>query len=391
MPPESVYLDNAATTPVLPEVRDAMLPYLGAAFGNPSSAHALGRAARVAIERARRQVAGALGADPAAIVFTSGGTEAGNLAVLGRALAARRAGAPFSAVVSAIEHKAILAAGHAVEELGGTCVELPVDDGGRLDRAALDAALRRGPAVVSVMWVNNEIGVVQDATAIAHRCAEAGVWFHSDAVQALGKIPCTFRDFPPTAMLSVSAHKIGGPKGVGALVLPDPKAVDPLVRGGGQQGGVRPGTENVAGIVGFGVAAEMADGNLDAARAHAQALRDTFEAGVQAIIPDATINAAGVPRAPHIANVVIPGTDSEAMLMHLDLAGICCSSGSACSTGSISASHVLTAIGLPTDLATASLRFSFGPQNTHADVDRVLQALPSIVAKVRRLASVLRA
>jgi len=389
MPAPAVYLDNAATTPVLPEVRDVMAPFLGAeAFGNPSSPHRFGRAARAAVEQARRQVAEAVGADPAWVYFTSGGTEADNLAVFGAALAARAGGRPFAVAVSDIEHKAVHGAAHAVKGLGGSVTELRVHTDGVVNVDTLTAALATGVAVAAVMWVNNETGVVQQIRPFAERCADAGAWLVSDAVQALGKTPCAITDLRRT-MLALSAHKIGGPKGVGALVLPDPKAVQPLIRGGGQQLGVRPGTENVPGIVGFGLAAELAARDLDGRRRHFAALRAAFEDGLRRAVPDAVVHAADATRAPHISSVAIPGTDSEAMLMHLDLAGICCSSGSACTTGAVTPSHVLTAMGVPQDVAIATLRFSFGTQNTMADVERLLDVLPRVVAKVRDLGKVL--
>ncbi|HKI96452.1 MAG TPA: cysteine desulfurase family protein [Gemmatimonadales bacterium] len=384
-----IYLDNAATTPVREEVREAMLPFLGTdAFGNPSSAHRVGRTARAAVEQARRQVATAVGAEPAQVFFTGGGTEADNLAILGTALAARARGAPFRVAVTAIEHKAVLGAAHAVEALGGDAVILPVDAAGRVDLDALDAVLADGIAVVSAMWVNNEVGIVQDVAGLAARCSAAGTPFHTDGVQALGKVPVDLRTLPHT-ILTISAHKISGPKGVGAIVLENKTLVHPLLHGGGQQSGVRPGTENVPGIVGFGRAAELAVAELDATRRQMAELQDTFERGVLAAVPDAQVNAAAAERAPHISNVAIPGTDSEAMLMHLDLAGICCSAGSACSTGSTAPSHVLTALGIPEQVAKASLRFSFGHQSTAADVDAALAALPPVAAKVRRLGTLL--
>ena len=381
----AVYLDNAATTPVLPEVREAMAPFMGfETFGNPSSPHHFGRAARSAVEQARRQVAAAVGAEPGWVYFTSGGTEADNLGLLGGALANRAAGRPFQVAVSAIEHKAIHAAAHAVEALGGTATELHVDADGLVDVDALDEALHAGARVAGVMWVNNEAGTIQHVRTLAERCAEAGAWLVCDAVQALGKVPCTLAHLPRT-MLTVSAHKIGGLKGVGALILPDRHAVQPLIHGGGQQDGVRPGTENVAGIVGLGVAAELASRHLADRAAHLARLRDTFEERLRDAVPDAVIHATGAPRAPHISSVGFPGTDSEAMVMHLDLAGICCSSGSACTTGSVTPSHVLTAMGVPHDLAVATIRFSFGTQNTMEDVERTLDVLPRVITKVREL------
>lgn len=387
---QTIYLDNAATTPVRPEVREAMLPFLGEeTFGNPSSPHRVGRAARIGVEEARRRVAAAVGAAPEQVVFTSGGTEADNLAVLGRALASRAAGGPFRVAVSAVEHKAVLAAAKAVQALGGEYVVLPVDGRGQVDRDALEEALATGVAVVSVMWVNNETGIVQDAADLVARCAAADTPFHTDAVQALGKVPVDLSQLPGT-MLSISAHKIGGPKGSGALILRDPHLVAPLVHGGGQQEGVRPGTENVAGIVGLGRAAELAATEVEEAAAHAAALRDALERRVRETIGDVQINGADAPRAPHVSNVAFAGTDSEAMIMHLDLADICCSSGSACTTGAVEPSHVLTALGVPREVAIGSLRFSFDRRNTEAEVDTVVETLPGVVEKVRSLAEVLR-
>ncbi len=384
-----VYLDNAATTPVRPEVLEAMLPYLGAeAFGNPSSAHRFGRAARAGIEEAKRTIATTLGAEPNQVIFTSGGTEADNLAIIGAALAARERGGSFRVAVSAIEHKAILAAAHAVTHLGGEEVILPVSSAGLVDEAALAAAIERGLAVVSVMWVNNEVGVVQPVAQLAERCRAAGVCFHSDAVQAFGKIPVSLSDVPCT-LLTISGHKIGAPKGIGALIVRDRRAVEAIIHGGGQQFGIRPGTENVPGIIALGRAVELAAAEQAATAARLQALRDDLERQLLAVVPDAVINAWHSPRAPHVTNVSIPGTDSEALLMHLDLAGIACSSGSACSTGAVEPSHVLTAMGVPPELGVAALRFSFGKENTAADVDTVIAALPKIVEKVRSLSAVL--
>ena len=391
MPKRLVYLDNAATTPVRPEVLEAMLPYLGReAFGNPSSAHRFGRAARAGIEEAKRTIAEALGedAEPGQVIFTSGGTEADNLAVIGGALAARERGGPFRVVVSAIEHKAVLAAAHAVTRLGGEEITLPVDASGAVAEDALAAALDRGVAVASLMWVNNEVGVVQPVARFAARCRAAGVPLHVDAVQALGKIPVSLAE-AGCSLLTISGHKIGAPKGIGALIVRDRHAVEAIIHGGGQQFGIRPGTENVPGIIGLGKAVELAvREQADFARRVA-ALRDELERRVLAVVPDAVVNAAHAPRAPHVSNVSLPGTDSEALLMHLDLAGIACSSGSACSTGAVEPSHVLTAMGVPRELGVAALRFSFGKDNTAEDVEATVAVLPRIVEKVRALSAVL--
>jgi cysteine desulfurase len=384
-----VYLDHAATTPVRPEVLEAMLPYLtNQAFGNPSSAHRFGRAARAGIEQARREIAQAVGAEPNQVIFTSGGTEADNLGIIGAALAARDRGGNVCAVVSAIEHKAVLAAAHAVCHLGGREVVLPVDERGRVSLDALDAALADRPALVSIMWVNNEVGVVQPVADIAGRCHAAGVVFHTDAVQAFGKVPVAVGDLPCT-LLTLSGHKIGAPKGIGALIVRDRKAIEAIIHGGGQQYGIRPGTENVAGAVALGRAALLAAREQPEEAPRLRALRNLLAERLCAAVPDLVVNSGGAGYAPHVLNVSVAGADSEALLMHLDLAGVAASSGSACSTGAVEPSHVLVAMGVPRDLALGAIRFSFGRESTAEDVDRVVELMPAVVTKVRTLAGVL--
>ena len=389
MPRAPVYLDHAATTPVRPEVLEAMLPYLtNQAFGNPSSAHRFGRAARAGIEQARREIAQAVGAEPNQVIFTSGGTEADNLGIIGAALATRDRGGNVCAVVSAIEHKAVLAAAHAVCHLGGREVVLPVDEDGRVRLDALDEALVGQPAVVSIMWVNNEVGVIQPVAEIARRCHAASVVFHTDAVQAFGKVPVAVGDLPCT-LLTLSGHKIGAPKGIGALIVRDRKAIEAIIHGGGQQYGIRPGTENVAGAVALGRAAMLAAREQPEEAPRLRALRDQLAQRLRAAVPDLVVNGAGADTAPHVLSVSVSGADSEALLMHLDLAGVAASSGSACSTGAVEPSHVLVAMGVPRDLALGAIRFSFGHESTAEDVDRVIELMPSVVAKVRTLAGVL--
>ena len=384
-----VYLDHAATTPVRPEVLEAMLPYLtDQAFGNPSSAHRYGRAARAGIEQARREVAQAVGAEPNQVIFTSGGTEADNLGIIGAALASRDRGGSVCAVVSAIEHKAVLAAAHAVCHLGGREIVLPVDGRGRVSLEALDAALAERPAVVSIMWVNNEVGVVQPVAEIAQRCRATGVVFHTDAVQAFGKLPVSMADLPCT-LLTLSGHKIGAPKGVGALIVRDRKAVEAIIHGGGQQYGIRPGTENVAGAVALGRAALLAAREQPEEAPRLRALRARLAERLRAAVADLTVNGDDGDTAPHVLNVAVAGADSEALLMHLDLAGVAASSGSACSTGAVEPSHVLVAMGVPRELALGAIRFSLGRESTDEDVDRVAEVMPAVVAKVRQLAGVL--
>jgi cysteine desulfurase len=380
-----VYLDHAATTPVRAEVREAMLPYLGGEmFGNPSSSHRFGRAVRAGVEQARREVAAALEVSPEEVVFTSGGTEADNLAVLGACLRARAQGRRMRAAVAVTEHKAVLAAAHEVKHLGGEEVLLPVDADGLLDLGALDTALAERPTVASVMWVNNETGVIQAVAEIAGRCRAAGTLFHSDLVQAFGKVPVSVRG-AGVDLASISAHKIGGPKGVGALIVRDRSVLEPLQHGGSQQWAVRPGTENVAGIVGLGRAAALAAEELGTERHRLRALRDELIARVSEVLPDCRVSGAGAPRAPHVVNLQIPGADGESLLAQLDLAGVAAAGGSACTTGSVEPSHVLTAMGIPRDRAIGAIRLSLGRDNRADDVATAVEALRVVVRKNRRL------
>jgi cysteine desulfurase len=382
-----VYLDHAATTAVRAEVRQAMAPFLGdETFGNPSSSHRFGRTARAALEDARRRIATALEAEPGMVVFTSGGTEADNLAVLGTALRARSTGRPFRVSVAASEHKAVLDAARAVEHLGGEVRVLPVGPSGGIDVAAAGAALEEGLALLSVMWVNNETGVVQDVSRLAHLASTAGSAFHTDAVQAVGKVACTM-SAGPISLLAISGHKIGAPKGIGALIVRDRDVLEPLLHGGGQQGGLRPGTENVAGAVGLAVAVELAVQELPTVTHSLEELRGQLERRLVDNVPDLQVNAATVRRAPHISNVSIPGAEGSSLLAQLDQAGVACSSGSACNTGAAAPSHVLTAMGVPNDLAGASLRFSFSRESRLEDIHRVIEVLPAIVSNARRLST----
>ncbi|UCD25596.1 MAG: cysteine desulfurase [Gemmatimonadota bacterium] len=380
--PAPIYLDNAATTPVRPEVREAIAPFLGdTGFGNPSSAHSFGRTARAAVEDARQQVATALAATPEQVVFTSGGTEADNLAVLGGALAARSRGAPFHVAVSAIEHKAVIDAAKEVQAMGGRSTMLPVDENGVIEADSVQRALAADATVVSAMWVNNETGVMQDVTGLAPLCTNAGALFHTDAVQAVGKVPCTL-DMVPGACMSISGHKIGALKGSGALIVPDDELVHPLLHGGGQQRSVRPGTENVIGIVALGKAVELAVQELESTANHVAALRSQLERGLQEALPHAEVIGVAGPRAPHIAYISFAGVESTTLLMHLDLAGICCSSGSACNTGVVTASHVTNAMGVPNYAAISAVRISFSKYNTKEEVNRVIELLPPLVEKL---------
>lgn len=383
--PPPIYLDHAANTPVRPEVREALEPFLsGAVFGHPSSVHRQGQTTRAIIERARREIAEVLQTAPSQIVFTSGGTEADNLAVIGAALAARAAGKPIRVAVSAIEHKAVLETAHAVSAMGGEVITLPVDVHGQVDVQAVDDALARGVAVVSIMWVNNETGVIQDVPELARRCDAAGVPFHTDAVQSIGKIPIDLMEVPK-AMVSLSGHKIGAINGVGILVVPDPSMVAPLFHGGGQQLGLRPGTENALGAVAMATAIRLAPKKQPQFEAHTLELRDTLERLVTTTVTDAVMFGAQTNRAPHISSMGFPGADSESLLMQLDLAGIAGASGSACNTGVVTASHVLTAMHADPAAAVGALRFSFALSNTMEEVERTAAVLPEIVEKTRRL------
>jgi len=384
----STYLDHAATTPVRPEVLEAMLPYLGSErFGNPSSAHRFGRDARAGLEEARLQVAQSLGVEPQEVLFTSGGTEADNLAILGSCLAAQGAGRRMLTAVAATEHKAVLAAAHATAQLGGEERVLPVTRSGLLDLDALEAVLPLRPAVVSVMWVNNETGVIQPVPEIASRCAAREVVFHTDMVQALGRIPASLSG-TPIRMATVSGHKVGAPKGIGALIVRKGVPLSPIIHGGGQQRGLRPGTENIAGAVALGRAVSLAAAEQAAEADRLTRLRDRLAGRLRAAIPDVVIVAEDAPRAPHILNALLPGTDSGTLLMHMDLAGVAASGGSACTTGAIEPSHVLLAMQMPRDLAVGAVRFSLGRETAEADVDRAAQVLPGIIARVRRVSEV---
>jgi len=377
-----IYLDYAASAPVRAEARDAMLPFLEGRFGNPSSIHRYGRDARAALDDARARLAAVIGAAPGEIVFTRAGTEADGVAILGRARQGR--GAPVA--VSAVEHKAVLASAHAAEDDGARTILLPVDANGVVRLAAVDGALAEKPSVLSVMWANNEVGTVQPVGEVGARCRAAGVVFHSDAVQALGKVPVRV-DRVAVDLVAFSAHKVGGPKGIGALYVRRGTQLKPLLFGGGQERGLRPGTEDVAGAVGFAAAAQAAEAQRGAAMARIGALRDRLEAGLLERVAGLVVNAAGAERLPTISNLSVPGADPEALLMSLDLEGIAASSGSACSSGAVEPSHVLTAMGIGPELAGPSVRFSLGWGTTDAEIDRVLDVFPAIAERVRALAS----
>lgn len=380
-----IYLDHAATTPVRPEVVEAMEPYAADRFGNPSSVHRWGQQARAALEEARERLAAAVGAARREIVFTGSGTEADNLAVLGRWLHARRAGGPAAVACSAVEHKAVLAAVRAAAREGAEALILAVDEEGRTDLGAVEEALRSRPCVLSVMWGNNETGVLQPVEEIAGLCREAGVVFHSDAVQALGRVPVRV-DRVPCDLLTVSAHKIGGPKGIGALYVRSGVDLEPLLHGGGQEAGLRPGTQDVAAAVGFAVAAELAVREQAAEAERLAALRDRLEKALVDGLPGTVVNGGGAPRLPHIMNVSVPGVDQESVLVVLDLEGVAASSGSACTSGAVELSHVLTAMGRTADERAASVRLSLGRTTTAAEVDEAARIVVDALARMRAAA-----
>jgi cysteine desulfurase len=378
---QPVYLDHAATTPVRDEVMAAMAPFFGPRFGNPSSVHRWGREARVALDEARERLAVCLGANADEVCFTSGGTEGDNFAILGVARTLRGSGR-VAAVTTPIEHKAILAAVRQVAREGGEERLLAVTGDGLVDATDFVRQVNGTAAVASVMWVNNEIGVIQDVPRLAERAKAAGAVFHTDAVQAFGKVEVDARTVP-FDLLTISGHKIGAPKGIGALFIRRGTPLEPLFHGGSQDRGRRPGTENVAFAVGLATAAELALAEHGTECARLGRLRDLLESALRERIPGVVIHGAGAPRAPHITNVSIPGTDSESMLMALDLRGIACSAGSACQSGSTSASHVLSAMGVPPDLANSALRLSLGCLSDDGCVTRVADVLGTLAAKAR--------
>lgn len=379
-----IYLDHAATTPVRREVLDAMLPFLGDLFGNPSSTHRWGREARAALDEARERVARCLGAHPDEICFTSGGTEADNLAVIG-AWRARRGEGRRAVLTTPVEHKAVLAAAHQVAREGGEERFTPMTPQGIVDVERFRALADDSVAVCSVMWVNNEIGTIQPVPELAAVAKAAGIVVHSDAVQAFGKVEIDVARLP-VDLLSISGHKIGAPKGIGAMFIRRGTVVEPLFHGGSQDRGRRPGTENVAAAVGLALACELAVREREEEWQRLERLRDRLEQLITEAVPDAVVHGRGAPRAPHVLSVSVPGTDSEALLMALDLRGVACSAGSACQSGSVTPSHVLSALGVAPDLASAAIRMSVGCLTTEACVEQVGALFPKLVAKARAAA-----
>jgi cysteine desulfurase len=380
-----IYLDNNATTPLDPAVIEEMLPFLTKYYGNPSSGYVFAAQARKAIDLARERLAALLGCEPSEIVFTSGGTESNN-AVIHSASQLEPRGKHV--VTNAVEHSAVLRPCQDLEKRGCAVTFLGVNRDGNVDLAELEAAIRPETALVSMMWANNETGVlfpVEKMAEIGHR---RGVLFHTDAVQAVGKIPIRLRDMAIN-FLSLSAHKFHGPKGVGALYVNRRTRFSPLIAGGGQENGRRGGTENVASIVGLGKAAELAVKYLEERKGSIRSMRDRFEKAILASISGASVNGApaAAGRIPNTSSLSFEGIESPAALILLDRHGLCCSAGSACKTGSQEASHVLRAMNPNGDGARRSLRFSFGRFNTEAQIDRAIEVVPKVIEKLRQTPS----
>lgn len=377
-----VYLDHHATTPLASEVLEAMRPYFLEEYGNASSIHAYGQRARAAVEEARYEVARLINADPAEIVFTSGGTEGDNTAVLGAVEAAE---APKKHIVTtAIEHPAVLYAARALEERGASATYVGVGEGGVVDPKEIAAAIQPDTVLVSVMYANNEVGTLQPIREIGRLARERGIAFHTDAVQAAGKVPVDVRELG-VDLLTLSAHKICGPKGVGALYIRKGTRLRPLLHGGHHERDRRPGTENVPGIVGLGVAARLARQHLAEDAVRVAALRDCLESGLVKTVPLVHVNGDRARRLSTTTNLRFAHVDAEALVIGLDLAGLACSTGAACSSGSLEPSHVLAAMGLPREQARSSVRFSLGRSTTAEDIEFALDVIPRVIERLRSI------
>ena len=375
-----VYLDHNATTPVRPEVLEAMLPYFSEEYGNASSVHAFGQDAKGAIEEARTQVAKFMNATPGEIVFTGGGTESDNMAVLGAARMLAPKG--HHVVISAIEHEAVRGAADALEAEGFTVTRVPADATGVVQGAALEQALRPDTTLVSVMAANNETGVIQPTAEIGAIAAARGIAFHVDAVQAAGKIPIDVQAWQAT-LATIAGHKFYGPKGVGALYVKRGFRTSPLYFGGEHERGRRAGTENVPAIVGLGMAAELAQAELREKPAAIAALRDRMEEGLLASVSHVVRHGTGAPRVCNTSHLSFVGAEGEHLILSLDMKGIACSAGSACKAGSAHPSHVLLGMGVPANIAQSAVRFSLGRSTTPAEIDRLLEVVPEVVKKLR--------
>jgi cysteine desulfurase len=382
MATKSIYVDNAASTRPAPEVISAMTEVMETHWGNPSSIHEVGRWAKVRVEEARQHAANLLNCHPEEVIFTSGGTEADNLAILG--ILEQGMGKRMHVITAATEHHAILDTVHWCQNHGFDTTVLPVASDGRLDPSEVKKAIRPETALISIMFVNNEIGTIHDVAEIGKVAQEAGVAFHTDAVQAFGVIPFSVADLSAD-LVSVSSHKIYGPKGAGALYVKKGTRLNPRTHGGSQERNLRTGTENVPGIIGFGKACQLCLERIESVPPRIQTLRDRLEKEILETIDDVLVNGSREHRSPGILNCTFKGCEGEALLVGLDMQGIFVSTGSACQAGSTGASHVLRAIGLSLDMAQASLRFSFGRYNEPEDVDRVMEVLPKIVNRLRKM------
>jgi len=377
-----IYLDHAATTPTRHEVVEAMLPYYSDTYGNPSSLHSEGRAAREAVEEARWQVASLIGCEPQEIVFTSGGTEADNLAIKGIARANRDRGNHI--ITTTIEHHAVIEACQSLVDEGYEVDHVPVDAYGVVDPGDIETAIMDRTILVSVMHANNEIGTIEPIEEIAAMACRRGICFHTDAVQSAGRVPINVGE-SGVDLLAMSAHKMYGPKGIGALFIRRGTKILPLLHGGAQELGLRSSTENVPGIVGFGRAAALAREEMAAESARQASLRDRLIRGLLEQIEGIRLNGHPSNRLPNNVNIGVDSAEGQSMAVMLDAEGIAVSTGSACNSGVASVSHVLQAIGLPMDMARGSLRFTLGRSNSEEDVQRVLDVLPRIVARLRSL------
>ena len=379
-----IYLDNNATTRVAPEVLEAMLPYYGEVFGNPSSVHGYGQEAKEALDLARRQVASLLNSEPNEIVFTAGGTESDNLAI--RGIIEATPGTDKHVVTSQIEHHAVIHTCQSLEKRGIQVTYLPVNRDGLVDPEEVARAIQENTRLISIMHANNEIGTLQPMREIGDIAGNRDVYFHVDAVQAAGKVPLRPAEFGAD-LLTISAHKFHGPKGIGALYVKKGTRLRPLIFGGGHERNRRAGTENVPQIVGLGRAAELAKEAMEKEGTRIQHLRDWFEKEVQQRIPDTSVNGHAGLRLFNTSNLRFAGAESEGLIINLDLAGVACSTGSACSSGAIEPSHVLTAMGLSPEEAFECVRFSFSKDTRQDDLAQVLDRLPDLVARQREMSS----
>ncbi len=377
-----IYLDYAATTPMRPEVLEAMMPYFIEDFGNPSSLYTLGRQARGAVEDARDRIAAFIGANPREIVFTSGGTESDNMAIKGIAFANEKKGNHI--ITTPIEHHAVLEPCHFLAKRGYEITYLPVDEHGMVDPADVEKAITNKTVLVSIMHANNEVGTIEPLEEIGKITREKGVYLHTDAVQTFGHIPINVNELG-VDLLSVSAHKLYGPKGVGVLYIRKGTRMVPTAHGGSQENNRRAGTHNVAGIVGLAKAVEIAEREMVSEAKRLSELRDRLLHGLIEKIPNARLTGHPTKRLPNNASVCLVGAEGEAMLLSLDMEGISLSSGSACTSGTLEPSHVLLAMGIPAEIAHSSLRLTLGDKTTREDVDYVLEILPPIVERLRAM------